>query len=838
MKWWGATEAFSMKRPARERPFLRLAYMDDQVYVLGQLARPRWVLFRMRFRSLSLCALVFAGLPATTQAQTFTPIRVNVGGAAYTDTLGHVWSADYGSNGAGGLADTTNTIAGTPDQPLYRTWRYGYKSGIPLAFTYNVPNGNYGVTLKFDETLFNQAGQRVFNVTINGQTVLSSFDIFAVGGVNTAVDQQFPVTVSTGQIVIIFLPVVTNPKICAIQILAAAPTLTSISPNNGTPGTTVPVTLTGSNLSGATVKVSGTGISVSGVTSTATQINATFTIGTAAAGSYNVTATTPGGTSNAVTFAVNAPPPPSAPSLTSITPSSGTAGSAVDVTLAGANLSGATLNISGTGISVGNLNAAPSQITATLTIAANAATGPYSISATTAGGTSTPVSFTVNAPPPPPSNGPNIVLILADDMRYDEMPHLPLTGSLIGPESVKFLNYFVSTPLCCPSRASMLTGLHAHNTGVYQNYGPSNAGAPAFKDSSTIATWLKGAGYLTGLYGKYLNGYYNLPSGYIPPGWSDWHAFVSSPGATGNPSDGNFYYGYTINDNGVLTVRGSAPSDYGTDVIFQDAINYIQNAPSGKPLFLYVAPYAPHDPFIAAPQDIGKYSCCPPLRAPSFNEADVSEKPFWLQALPLMTAADIATNDSRYHMTLDTLASLDRDIQNLINALVAAGRWGNTVLLFASDNGLFWGEHRLSNGKDSVYEEAVKVPLWIRVPGQATRTETSLVENIDLAPTIAAWAGATPASKVNGVNLIPLLNQTATGWRTEILLEELGTSSTQTTFSAVRNAQFVYVEYADGEREFYDLLADPYQMTNQINNAAYSATISALQAKLATLKIQ
>jgi arylsulfatase A-like enzyme len=273
-------------------------------------------------------------------------------------------------------------------------------------------------------------------------------------------------------------------------------------------------------------------------------------------------------------------------------------------------------------------------------------------------------------------------------------------------------------------------------------------------------------------------------------------------------------------------------------VIFQDAISYIQNAPSGKPLFLYIAPFAPHDPFTAAPQDIGRYSCCLPLRPPSFNEADVSDKPLWVQGLPLMTTADITTNDSNYRMSLDTLASLDRDIQTLINALVATGRWGNTVLLVTSDNGLFWGEHRLSNAKDSVYEEAVKVPLWIRVPGQATRTESALVENIDLAPTIAAWAAVTPPTKVNGLSLVPLLNQTATAWRTEILLEELGTSSTQTTFWAVRDSQFVYVEYADGQREFYDLLADPYQLTNQINNTAYSATISTLQSKLAGLKTQ
>jgi N-acetylglucosamine-6-sulfatase len=783
-------------------------------------------------------------LVGAVSAQTFTPIRVNVGGNAYRDSSGNTWSADYGSNGAGGISSYSGTIAGTADQVLYQTWRYGYKPPSPtLTFTYKVPNGGYIVTLKFDETVYTAAGQRLFNVTANGQTVLSNFDIYAAVGSNTALDVQFPLTVTTGQITLAFIYVANSPKVCAIQIVAApppAPTLSAISPSSGTPGASVPVTLTGSNLSGATVNISGSGIGVTGVSSTATQITATFNVGSTASGSYNVTATTAGGTSNPVTFAVNGSPPPPVPSLSSITPSSGQVGSSVNVTLAGVNLSGATLNVSGTGITAGNVSSSSTQITATLTIASNAATGSYNVSATTGGGTSNTVAFQVNPSPPPASNLPNIVLVLSDDMRYDEMPYMPMLNSLIGAESVKFLSYFVTTPLCCPSRASMLTGLYSHNTGVYQNYGSTNAGAPAFKDSSTIATWLKGAGYATGLYGKYLNGYYNLQSGsYIPPGWTDWHAFVSSPGPTGNPSDGTFYYGYTINDNGVLTVHGSQPADYGTDVVFNDAINFIQKTPSGTPLFLYMAPYAPHDPFTPGPQDVGAHNCVPVLRPPSFNEADVSDKPAWVQALPLMSSSAITTNDNNYRASLDTLTSLDRDVQSLINALVASGRWSNTIFLFASDNGLFWGEHRLSNAKDAAFEEAVKVPLWIRVPGQATRTNNSLVTNIDLAPTIAAWAGITPPTKVNGVNLIPLLQGNASGWRTEILLEELGTiTGNESPFNAVRTNQYKYVEYPNGDRELYDEMNDPYEMTNQISNPAFSSLISSLQSKLAALKGQ
>jgi N-acetylglucosamine-6-sulfatase len=788
-----------------------------------------------------LAVILLVGL---IDAQTFAPIRVNVGGPAYTDASGQHWSADYGSNGAGGISSYSGPIAGTTDPALYQTWRYGYKPpSTPLAFTYSAPNGAYTVTLKFDETVITTAGQRVFNVTANGQTVLSNFDIYAAAGLNTALDSQFPLAVTTGQIVLSFIPVVGNPKVCAIQIVATpppAPVLTSISPNSGTPGTSVPVTLTGSNLSGATVNVSGSGIGVTSVSSTATQVTATFNVGSTASGSYNVTVSTAGGTSNAVSFVVNAPPPPPVPSLSSITPASGLAGASVNVTLAGSNLSGATLNVSGTGVTASNVASTSNQITATLTIAATAS-GSYSITATTAGGTSNAVTFQVNPSPPPSSNLPNIVLVLSDDMRYDEMPYMPQLNSLIGAEAVKFLSYFVTTPLCCPSRASMLTGLYSHNTGVYQNYGSTNAGAPAFNDTSTMATWLKGAGYATGLYGKYLNGYYNLQSGsYVPPGWTDWHAFVSSPGPTGNPSDGTFYYGYTINDNGVLTVHGSQPADYGTDVVFNDAINFIQKTPSGTPLFLYMAPYAPHDPFTAGPADVGANACAPAPRPPSFNEADVSDKPAWVQALSVMSSTAIATNDSNFRASLDTLTSLDRDVQNLINALVASGRWPNTMFIFASDNGLFWGEHRLSNAKDAAYEEAVKVPLWIRAPGQAARTDNSLVANIDLAPTIAAWAGITPPTNVNGVSLIPLLQGNASGWRTEILLEELGsmTGSKESPFNAVRTSQYKYVEYPSGEREFYDLLDDPYEMTNQIGNPAFSSIISSLQSKLAYLKTQ
>lgn len=427
---------------------------------------------------------------------------------------------------------------------------------------------------------------------------------------------------------------------------------------------------------------------------------------------------------------------------------------------------------------------------------------------------------------------PNIVFIVTDDQRYDTMQYMPLTTSLLGVDSIKFNNAFVSTALCCPSRATILTGKYAHNHGIYFTSAP-NGGAISFNDSSTIATWLSDTGYKTALLGKYLNGY-NLLSPYIPPGWSEWHAFVKD--STPEP-----YYNYQINHNGVIQSYGSAATDYSTDVLASVSAQIIQNNPTNQPLFLYVAPFAPHYPFTPAPYDIGTFSNFPNWRPVSYNEADVSDKPQWVKNLPLIDPATALQGDLNHQMQLESLQAVDRLVQLIINTLSAKGILNNTIIFFTSDNGLSWGEHRFLDDKVCVYEECSKVPLWIKVPAVSPRIDNNLVENIDFAPTIADFAGVPVPAGVNGTSMVNLLSDSQTSWRSELLLEGWGHYGALTNlygFKAVRSGQYTYAEYNNGDKELYDLTVDPFQMNNVVNDPFYLVIKTQLQNSLNILKNQ
>ena len=436
--------------------------------------------------------------------------------------------------------------------------------------------------------------------------------------------------------------------------------------------------------------------------------------------------------------------------------------------------------------------------------------------------TSTAVSITVNN-----TNRPNIVFILTDDQRLDSIQHMPLLNARLGNESVQFTNGFVSTPLCCPSRSTILTGLYSHNHGVLTN-GLPDGGATKFDPSSTLPVWLKQTGYKTGLFGKYMNEY-NLISPAIPPGWSQWYAFVKP--------NNKYYYNYTINDNGVIISFGSTAQSYSTDVIATKAAQFIDTTPTnGQPLFIYFTPHAPHAPVIPGPGDSGSFSWFPNWRPPSYNEADVSDKPLWVQQLPLFTSSVMSAGDNLHRKQLESLQSVDRAISSIMDALERTGRLSNTIVIFTSDNGLSWGEHRWMNKKSCPYEECIRVPFWVRVPGVATRIDTSLIQNIDFAPTIADWAGVQVPTAVNGLNFSDLMTNPQTPWRSEILLEQLGTTDSGPNFQSVRNSQYIYTEYPNGDRELYDLLVDPYQLTNIVTDPAYAGTVTQMQGLLNSLK--
>lgn len=440
----------------------------------------------------------------------------------------------------------------------------------------------------------------------------------------------------------------------------------------------------------------------------------------------------------------------------------------------------------------------------------------------------------VTAPGPAvASPPPNIVLILTDDQRWDAIDRMPHLQSDLIDHGVRFTNMVVDNPLCCPSRASILTGQRSHLTGVW-NDGSPYGGFTAFKDGSTIATWLHAAGYQTALIGKYLNGYESHPA-YVPPGWDRWDALTYH---TYKMTD------YKVSENGVQRYYGTTTADYKTDVLANYADSFIRSAPSDKPLFLYFTPNAPHWPS----QPASKYATAklnlPYFDPPSYNEADMSDKPAYMQALPLLAQKSLKNNPRAFRLRqYRALLSVDDAIAKIMAALRDTGRLSNTLIAFSSDNGYEWGEHRwegaTGGGKIVPYIESLRVPLVIRYDPLTTAagTDSHLVSNIDLAPTFAQLAGVS-APGAEGSSLVPFLAGQDQPWRTDTLIEHERSTGGSTydqsvpTYCGLHSDAYTYVVYATGERELYDEKADPYELNNVVNDPAYQSVVDDLHARL------
>jgi len=442
------------------------------------------------------------------------------------------------------------------------------------------------------------------------------------------------------------------------------------------------------------------------------------------------------------------------------------------------------------------------------------------------------VVHAVTGPSPAPSHSvgekPNLIVILTDDQRWDSLAVMPNVRRLLAAHGVAFQNSFVTTSLCCPSRASLLTGLYSRHTGVYGNVAP-NGGATAFDDRSTLAVWLHDAGYRTALVGKYLNDYWRLGPTYIPPGWDHWVAIAQR-------SEIHFY-GYVLNQDGNLVRHGGRPSDYITTVLSGSANTFVKVAP--EPFFLYLAPIAPHIPATPAPVDVGKLSHPPPFHPPSLNEANADDKP-WRGTHPLWTSEQLKGLAALRERILESLLSVDRLVGTLVDTLERRAVLGRTIVVFTSDNGLLLGEHRLL-GKIWPYEESIRVPLVVRTPwAESGTTDSHLVLNIDIAPTLAALAGITPPKPVDGRSLVDLLRGRSPpkGWRTGFVVEYLaeGPSGRRPpAFEAVRTDRYLYVEYENGWRELYDLPEDPYELNNRTEDPSFRPIRQTLESRLRQL---
>src|SRR3954447_21430851 len=413
---------------------------------------------------------------------------------------------------------------------------------------------------------------------------------------------------------------------------------------------------------------------------------------------------------------------------------------------------------------------------------------------------------------------PNVVFILTDDLSWNLVRYMPHVRQMQR-EGLTFTNYFVTDSLCCPSRASIFTGRYPHNHGVLTNT-PPTGGFSAFRrgaESTTFATGLQASGYRTAMMGKYLNGY--EPTDRPARGWSNWQ--VAGGGYRG--------FNYQISNNGRVARFGRSRRAYLTDVLRRRGKAFVSRAGRlGHPFLLEVATFAPHRPSTPAPRD--RYAF-PGLQAPRDEAFDAvpDNAPAWLRGRPQLGEADIAAMDAEFRKRAQSVQAVDELVGQIRRLLRERGLDRNTYVVFSSDNGYHMGQRRLLAGKMTAYDSDIRVPLIVVGPGvPAGSTMGALAENVDLAPTFMRLAGARPPSAVDGHGLSSLLRgQVPARWRDSVLIEhhhpetpngdpdrQTSSSGNPPSYEALRTANELYVEYVDGEREWYDLTVDPNELHN------------------------
>jgi arylsulfatase A-like enzyme len=522
---------------------------------------------------------------------------------------------------------------------------------------------------------------------------------------------------------------------------------------------------------------------------------------------------------------------------------------------------------------------------------------------------------TTETPEVPLSEKPSFVVIQTDDQTLDSLyasfgPNklraMPNTLDLLAKRGETFNRYYVSYPLCCPSRVSLMTGRYAHNNGVKGNIQP-NGGYFGFSFRAAythnIATWLQGAGYRTIHVGKFLNGYGDEPysnGSEVPPGWSDWHSVLKS-------DTDHYYYGYTLNNNGTVegpygdsgtwepreyTTRddigcpyaplNGQPCFYETDTLTNFAVQGLRETSAEQPFYLQLDYTAPHGDFRhpAGPEpaprhyDWFKGAPLPHNRGQGFAEGNVSDKPSFIKEAPYLSLADIHTYRVYWDKQLEALRSVDDGVKALVDTLGSLHRLRNTYIMFTSDNGFFFGEHRLIGGKFLAYEPATHLPFLIRGPHIKAGTESGeIVGNIDVAPTILELAGVTPDKSVDGRSMTPFFkdpelrtlrpylfesfvetsdvqeagaiaeagDQSSSAGRSKRVpgLEKpartaAGASSSRggpgasasllappKDYEGIRLGPYKYIAWPDGEKELYDLEKDPYELNNLVRIPNY-----------------
>ncbi len=480
------------------------------------------------------------------------------------------------------------------------------------------------------------------------------------------------------------------------------------------------------------------------------------------------------------------------------------------------------------------------------------------------------------------SSQKNVIFILTDDMTYSELSAMPNVQSLLAAQGTSFNEAYISFPLCCPSRATMMSGQYMHNHGVHGNF-PPNGGWPKFRshESNDLAVWLQGDGYYNVHIGKYLNGYGTVDNGLpVPQGWDEWY---------GKVSEDALYFNYQlIEKTGPLatphiTFYGDQPDDYQTDVFTNRAVDFLKDSGvSRQPFWLNLWFNSPHGPFDPAPRDAYRFAGTPLPKLPGFNEKDISDKPKWFrkQARKRITKKQAKLIDNERRRQEEQLASVDQAVGELVQTLKNKGILDDTYIVFSSDNGFFRGEHRIVTGKYLPYDPASRVPLIIRGPGiPAGGVSNELVWNGDIPQTILQIASGSQMDSLDGRSFLPYAENPWQRSTRPILLEGdtgpggTGAESAQSSsarareagvhvagrkgvnnleqepdaiksatntdtapaYRSIRTDRYEYTVYANGQTELYDMKRDPAQLHSLALDPRYRPVRRWLYAQLVPL---
>jgi N-acetylglucosamine-6-sulfatase len=448
-----------------------------------------------------------------------------------------------------------------------------------------------------------------------------------------------------------------------------------------------------------------------------------------------------------------------------------------------------------------------------------------------------------------PPGAPNFILIVVDDQADNSFKanYEPNTFKWLVDHGTRFVNGLAAPPLCCPDRAGLLTGDYPHNSDVFWD----SPGYAALSDKGdTLPVWLQHAGYRTGLVGKLMNHYSDYAGTQPAPGFEYWFNLIGE----------KRYFRYHVSNQGEQHYYGKSPRDYSTDVFTKAAERFIRGSARGsRPFFLWLGYDAPHtahanyvkgcrgnDPIPPNFATVRRFRRVKLPKPSSFNERDVSDKPPDIATRPPIDLPVLHNIRRRFHCTLATDWQVDRDIGRLRRELHRDGELGRTIVFYVSDNGYFYGEHRIPRGKTLPYDPAFRVPYAVHVPpryrlGPQRRTDRRLVTNEDIPATILDFAGNPPSCAaaldcrtLDGRSMRPLLAGSGAWPRHRGILAEI--SGGNKHWRAVRTRRFLYVRYEGGERELYDLRRDPSELRNLASTPSYSRAEAKLAAELRRLR--